>query len=216
MNNLVNSSNNLDKTFLALKEYKDSLELDNAMSDYWVYNRAVPKETCDQIIKYAEGQWEDASVGGENVTQKNVRKEIRDSQVAWSSCPNLFDMAWSYLNDANEKAKWKFQIDSAQPMQITKYQVGGFYEFHKDGNGFTRDVSDKNIITYNKTRKLSMTVVLNDDYEGGEFEFLGNGTIKEKMGTVIVFPSYMQHRVLPVTKGVRYSLVVWFCGEPFI
>ena len=48
-----------------------------------------------------------------------------------------------------------------------------------------------------------MTVVLNDDYEGGEFEFLGNGTIKEKMGTVIVFPSYMQHRVLPVTKGVR-------------
>jgi PKHD-type hydroxylase len=201
--------NNLDKI-------EEPLQLDNAMSDYYVYNRAVPKETCDQIIKFAEGQWEDASVGGENVTQKNVRKEIRDSQVAWSSCPNLFEMVWGYLNDANDKAMWRFQIDSAQPMQITKYQVGGFYEFHKDGNGFTRDVSDKNIVTYNKTRKLSMTVVLNDDYEGGEFEFLGNGKIKEKMGTVIVFPSYMQHRVLPVTKGVRYSLVVWFCGEPFI
>ena len=40
--------------------------------------------------------------------------------------------------------------------------------------------------------------------------------IKEKMGTVIVFPSYMVHRVRPVTKGTRYSLVSWFCGEPFV
>ena len=54
--------NNLDKI-------EEPLQLDNAMSDYWVYNRAVPKETCDQIIKFAEGQWEEASVGGENVTR---------------------------------------------------------------------------------------------------------------------------------------------------
>ena len=54
--------------------------------------------------------------------------------------------------------------------------------------------------------------------EGGEFEFFDNNTnlIKEKMGTVIVFPSYMVHRVRPVTKGTRYSLVSWFCGEPFV
>ena len=185
----------------SLDKIEEPLELDNALYDYYVYNRAVPKKTCDQIIKFAEGKWEEASVGGENITKRNVRKGVRDSQVAWSNCPNLFELVWGYLNDANE---------------ITKYQDGGFYEFHKDGNGFTRDVTDKKLVTYNKTRKLSMTIVLNDDYEGGEFEFFGNGTIKEKMGTVIVFPSYMQHRVLPVTKGVRYSLVVWFCGEPFI
>ena len=39
--------------------------------------------------------------------------------------------------------------------------------------------------------------------------------IKEKKGTIIVFPSYLVHRVKPVVKGTRYSLVVWFCGEPF-
>jgi PKHD-type hydroxylase len=62
-----------------------------------------------------------------------------------------------------------------------------------------------------------MTIVLNEDYEGGEFEFFDDKRlIKEKTGTVIVFPSYIVHRVRPVTKGIRYSLVVWFCGEPFV
>ena len=200
----------------SVTEVKEELELDNPTADFWYYPNAVPKETCDDIIKFAEGQWEEASVGGEKVTTKNVIKSVRDSQVAWTNCPNLFNMAWSYVNNANEQAKWKFQLDSAQPMQITKYEDGGFYEFHKDGNGFTRDVDGKHLATYNKTRKLSMTIVLNDEYEGGEFEFMGSGKIKEKRGTVIVFPSYMQHRVLPVTKGTRYSLVIWFCGEPFI
>ena len=69
---------------------------------------------------------------------------------------------------------------------------------------------------HNKTRKLSMTIVLNDEYEGGEFQFFNDKTlIKEKQGTVIIFPSYMQHRVRPIKSGIRYSLVVWFLGEPF-
>ena len=103
-------------------------------------------------------------------------------------------------------------------MQITRYGVGGYYDFHIDGNGFTREISNSRSATNFKTRKLSMSIVLNNDFEGGEFEFLGSETelIKAKAGTVIVFPSYLQHRVRPVTKGVRHSLVVWFCGEPFI
>jgi len=197
-------------------DYKD-VKLDNAKYDFWHYPNAIPKETCDEIIRFAEGQWQEAGVGGENITGRNVRKEIRDSKVCWSRCPNLYDMVWSYVNNANEQAMWKFQLDCAQAMQITKYEEGGFYEFHKDGNGFTRDVASKESESYNKTRKLSMTVVLNEDYEGGEFEFFeDNQLIKEKRGTVIVFPSYILHRVRPVTKGIRYSLVVWFCGEPFI
>ena len=60
-----------------------------------------------------------------------------------------------------------------------------------------------------------MSIILNDEYEGGEFEFFAKDTILSKRGTIIVFPSYMQHRVKPVTKGTRYSLVTWFCGEPF-
>ena len=101
-------------------------------------------------------------------------------------------------------------------MQITKYKKNGHYEFHQDGNGFSRYDNTENKFLHNKTRKLSMTIVLNEDYEGGEFEFFQDiNLIKEKMGTVIVFPSYMVHKVRPITKGTRYSLVAWFCGEPF-
>ena len=85
-----------------------------------------------------------------------------------------------------------------------------------DGDGYTKyDIPENNWID-EKTRKLSMTIVLNKNYEGGEFEFFSEtDLIKEKTGTVIVFPSYMVHRVNPITKGTRYSLVVWFVGEPF-
>ena len=72
--------------------------------------------------------------------------------------------------------------------------------------------------TVNKVSKLSLTIILNDDFEGGEFEFHNNHSpIKENgVGTAIVFPSYLVHRVRPITKGTRYSLVSWFCGEPFV
>jgi PKHD-type hydroxylase len=67
-----------------------------------------------------------------------------------------------------------------------------------------------------------MTILLNDSFEGGQFEFAsyskGNCTVtplEMKKGQVIVFPSHMEHRVAPVTKGTRYSLVCWFLGPPF-
>ena len=68
-----------------------------------------------------------------------------------------------------------------------------------------------------------MTVLLNDDYEGGEFQFATYNQEKctidtakfNKTGSIIVFPSDMEHRVAPVTKGIRYSLVIWFLGPPF-
>ncbi len=155
---------------------------------------------------------------GKTHQKKNVVEKTRKSDVAWCEEKDVYDLVWSYVNDANENAKWKFQLDSVQPMQITRYKPGGHYDFHVDGNGVTRELISKTSFTYGKTRKLSMTIVLNEDYEGGEFEFFSNQgqLIKEKLGTVIVFPSYIQHRVRPVTKGIRYSLVIWFCGEPFI
>ena len=67
------------------------------------------------------------------------------------------------------------------------------------------------------TRKISVSLLLNDDYEGGELGFFTDGEtdVKPDIGTAIAFPSYLSHRVLPVTKGVRWSLVCWIAGEPF-
>ena len=67
-------------------------------------------------------------------------------------------------------------------------------------------------------RKLSITIILSDptQYDGGEFIFEnGEDEIFKNQGTVIVFPSFIRHRVNSVTKGIRYSLVNWFIGPAF-
>ena len=67
-------------------------------------------------------------------------------------------------------------------------------------------------------RKLSITIILSDsiEYDGGEFVFeKGGDEVFKNQGTVIVFPSFIRHRVNPVTKGIRYSLVNWFTGPAF-
>ena len=75
---------------------------------------------------------------------------------------------------------------------------------------------------HDHVRKLSMTVLLNESFEGGDFEFASYGKeestitpLEMKQGDVVVFPSFMEHRVAPITKGIRYSLVTWFLGPPF-
>ena len=66
-------------------------------------------------------------------------------------------------------------------------------------------------------RKLSMTLLLNDPskFEGGNLEIAEKKMSHMKQGHAAIFASFLQHRVTPVTKGVRKSLVVWFSGEPF-
>ena len=62
-----------------------------------------------------------------------------------------------------------------------------------------------------------MTLNLNDpsEYEGGELRLFGVGKLEEEKGRLSFFPSFLPHEVTPVTKGVRYSLVVWFLGPPW-
>lgn len=190
----------------------------NALHTYWVFENVVNKETCQRIIDLGKNKWMKGKVQADLNNKHQLDAKQRTADVAWCDDNWLFDICWSYLHTANKNANWNFQISACEPMQITRYKKNGHYDFHFDGNGFTRMNMPEDQLLHGNVRKLSMTIVLNEDYEGGEFEFFDNnsGLIKEKMGTVIVFPSYMVHRVRPVTKGTRYSLVAWFCGEPFV
>ena len=60
-----------------------------------------------------------------------------------------------------------------------------------------------------------MTALLNDTFEGGEFEFYEIPTLEMNKGDIVFFPSFELHRVKPVTKGVRHSLVTWFLGPQY-
>ena len=87
--------------------------------------------------------------------------------------------------------------------------IGGFYDWHMD--------CDVNMQHEPPVRKISMTLLLNDpsEFEGGHLELMAPGRFAQlKQGHAIVFASFINHRVQPVTRGMRQSLVVWFGGKP--
>ena len=202
----------------------------------WVQvNNAIDKKTCDRIKKLAQSNWENSTVnilkhpfseeehihGRKPVYEPDNKTRISD--VYWTTEQWLYDLIWPFMLEANKGAGWNLDISAAEPMQIARYKKGGFYEWHKDGNSDSLSAYDKpeNKFLHGKVRKLSLSLVLNDDFEGGDLEFASYGRekciitpIKVKAGDMIFFTSGMEHRVAPVTKGTRYSLVNWFCGPP--
>lgn len=179
---------------------------------FWQWNKEIPPIVCQTIIKRGlQLEIVDAAVGEnlENVEGK-VDHSVRNSKVGFFNANTdawLFHMLWGYMTKANINADWNFDIEGQQPPQFTTYEKDYFYDFHEDGT-FHQD----------GMRKLSMTVILSDsaNYDGGEFVFeTGEDEVFKNQGTVIVFPSFIRHRVNLVTKGIRYSLVNWFDGPAF-
>ena len=98
-------------------------------------------------------------------------------------------------------------------IQATKYEIGQNYGWHVDA-GEGDGINGKPL------RKLSMSLVLNTEFEGGELEIFDSSkhevlTFNIDPGTVVIFPSWISHRVQPVTSGTRYSLVAWMNGPEF-
>ena len=188
------------------------------MTYAWIYYaNMLSKDKCEKILKTANNSWKKATVLGDQDDSLTVAvprvsrydKIERSAEVVFVKETWLLEELFSLLNYANNECQWNFIINGIEDVQITKYNVGDFYNYHTDGNGVT--TNDEGL-----TRKLSMSIILNDDYEGGEFEIWGdNMPIKYKTGTVILFPSYFVHKVNPITKGIRYSLVAWFGGPKF-
>ena len=126
------------------------------------------------------------------------------------------------METAHKNAGWNFDIDRAEDCQISKYDKNDHYGAHIDslGTRSTRYNCPDNQNLHNRTRKISMTCTLNSDFEGGELELTTlagtNGeNLEATQGTIVFFPSFLQHRIKPVTKGTRYSIVLWFLGAPW-
>ena len=209
----------------------------HSINEWYFFTEGLDKKTCNKIINSAKGKWEESEVdtkkdeltdeeriSGEKLIY-DTNKKVRISDVVWTSDQWIYDTIWPYMQEANERAGWKYDIRFAESMQITRYKKGGFYYFHKDGKSDHLSKYDEpdNEFKHGHVRKLSMTVLLNSNYEGGEFQFATYSKEKckietpefNKTGSIIVFPSSTTHRITPVTKGIRYSLVVWFVGPPF-
>ena len=200
-------------------------------TEWYTYKNAIDSATCTKIIELANETFEVATIrdsDGKDIkeSQSGVDpRKTRISDIAWSNDQWLIDLIWPYMLEANEQAGWNYDIRAVESIQITRYKEGNFYHFHRDGrsDSFSTYNNPENKFLHGHLRKLSMCIVLNDDYEEGDFQFsvlCANGgaathTPPLTAGSIIVFPSFMMHRVTPVTKGTRYSLVAWFVGPPF-
>ena len=206
-------------------------------NEWYIFQEALDKNTCNKIKRLAKDNWNDSTVDTQKEITNEERKtgkkidykpdtKMRISDISWVTDQWVYDTIWPFMQEANQEAGWGYHIKAAESMQITRYRKGGFYVFHRDGNGDHLSAYNKpqNAFMHGYVRKLSMTVLLNDAYEGGEFQFASYGKEEchistpefSKVGSIVVFPSEMEHRVASITKGVRYSLVTWFVGPPFV
>ena len=166
---------------------------------------------------------------------KNIQKK-RKSDIVWMNDTWIYKEIHPYIHEANEKAGWNFDWDFSESCQFTKYGVGQYYGWHCDSwdKPYSRPplADGTRPIDHGKIRKLSVTISLShpDEYEGGNLEFDFRNQVDwdrnkkaaihscdgiRPRGSIIVFPSFVWHRVAPVTKGTRYSLVIWNLGYPF-
>ena len=206
-------------------------------NEWFIFDKdSIDKKTCNKIKRWASKKWHPSSVDTAKGTTDEERKtgrkgdykpdpKLRISDVAWCNEQWLYDTIWPFMDRANDEAGWRYQIKAAESCQITRYKKGGFYSFHRDGYGdhLSAYNNPTNAFMHGHVRKLSMSVMLNDNFDGGAFEFASYTKekctvtpIKASAGSVIVFPSAMEHRVAPITKGIRYSVVCWFVGPPFV
>ena len=176
-------------------------------NNYFAWDKELSHEICQKLINLGKGNWNRAAVVNKSVVG------ARKSDIVWTKEQWVYDLISPYMLTANEQAGWKYNIVAAQDCQITRYTKDGFYNWHVDGIGSHTELDGEGT-----TRKLSMSVILNSDYEGGDFEMRGldNQVPRLEEGSIIVFPSFVEHRVTPVTEGIRYSLVSWFVGPPYV
>jgi len=173
-------------------------------------NDRVEDRICDKLILDAKPNFQPAAINNVVEPVPHVSSSVRNNQVCWGTEQWVYDYIWPKMVQATEDIGWNYQLASAESYQIAKSEVGEFHAWHQDGLGQIADDAETD-----RTRKLSLSLLLNDDYEGGELEVFPNKPMKPQKGTMIFFPSFQCHQVLPVTKGTRYSLVMWFSGKPW-
>lgn len=183
----------------------------NKLEDYiYVVKNALSLNLCNEILNEFKDdeEWVDTAVGS------GVKKDVRNCKTIIISYPHviqknnevrhrldnaIFDGATKCIQKYNDKFPHCL-IEEDSGYELLKYPEGCFYIQHVDS--FKA-----------RPRSVSCSFILSDDFEGGEFAFFDR-ELKYKLekGDAIMFPSNFMypHEIMPVTKGIRYSIITWF------
>tara|TARA_R100000781_G_scaffold112957_1_gene80713 strand:- start:116 stop:712 length:597 start_codon:yes stop_codon:yes gene_type:complete len=175
-------------------------------------------EQCDELISIGQNEPKiNATIGTtEKITK--LDEKYRKSIISWipfAKAVPTYQVIRQWMEVTNNNYFGFDTVQLSEQGQYAEYHKGGFYNWHMDSN--------VEMASMPTVRKISMTLLLNDpkDFEGGDFEIFCGETLdseknkyKLKQGHAIFFASFLLHRVMPVIKGNRKSLVMWFGGSP--
>ena len=201
-----------------------------AYQSIW-YFTDLPEKVVDLIEEDLSEKF-DSNMDDSKIAGDTLNRDKRDSQNAWVPTSHwVGGLIWHYVQRANrENFLYDLRCIDGESMQYTRYGPGQFYGWHNDaglatqykpvtvgnhGEGRAQDYMNENL---ELVRKLSFAMQLSDpdDYEGGNVQLMdesGNAyVVPRQRGSIVLFDSRTQHRVLKVTKGVRKSLVGWTVG----
>ena len=177
----------------------------NDITNYYYFNNAFSEDECNTIIQTFKPFCRSrGTINGTGTRRCDVAWIARNSTTEW-----IYDRMCKLAKAANN-SMFNFDITHLyDKIQFTKYDQNdqGCYAQHMD-------VSPGSMYG---CRKLSITVQLSHEnsYAGGDLLIRGTQDVSKKQGTVAIFPSFLEHEVIPVTAGVRYSLVLWLYGPQF-
>lgn len=181
------------------------LRMNGHVSSPLVFTGIFSAEECDCIIEFADRQPRHRGA------MMYARPDVRRSLISWLKVsPDtewLYAKVWSTFQAVNRWFEFEL-LGLVDELQYATYDTGDRFDWHLDtGGGQT------------STRKISMSVQLTEDtsYAGGDLEFSACSDLdpRRRRGTIIVFPSFLSHRITPVTAGQRASLVAWAHGPVF-
>lgn len=179
----------------------------DAVAGFLVARGLFDADACARIAREAGG----SIAAGEVIAAAADEAVVRRSDVRWLTegdvAREVTDRLLAVVRALSDDY-FGFALDGAEALQVATYGVGDEYGWHIDlGPGRA------------SRRKLSVTVLLTDpaEFAGGAFELgvVDGVPVELGLGDAVVFPSYLRHRVAPVTHGERTSLVAWITGVPF-
>lgn len=191
--------------------------VNNCTPPFIVVSKVFTHKECAEIISIGNSK----SLEPGKIGDGSVKSEIRSSDLRFIEPLNLEKIGWIFerlkeiIDNVNDRV-YEYDLKYFAPPQFTLYKEGDFYDWHMDlimGNPCP------NLFM----RKLSATVFLSNqnEFTGGEF-LIGRksdgsheNVIENEQGAVVLFPSFMWHKVNPVLSGQRFSLVVWTEGDKF-
>lgn len=176
---------------------------------YWLWEHDIDPSFIKYVLDTAP--WDKSEQAKVDSADPKVEHDMRKTDLLWyPTASPIACLMHRYIGLANRDAGWNYDLTRYEDVQLARYADGGHYKFHID-------TARPN--AQNEQRKLTCVLLLNDpsEYEGGLLELKGTADPYplKKAGSIIVFPSFVEHRVTPVTTGVRYSAVCWANGPAF-